>query len=70
MPVSVATWNINSVRLRIRMVLKFLRTYQPDVLMLQEIKCTNDQFPRKAFAKAGWPYHAVSGSRETMATPW
>ena len=63
MPVSVATWNINSVRLRIRMVLKFLRTHQPDVLMLQEIKCTNDQFPRKAFTKAGWPYHAVSGQK-------
>jgi exodeoxyribonuclease-3 len=63
MTVSVATWNINSVRLRIRMVLKFLRTHEPDVLMLQEIKCTDDQFPRKAFARAGWPYHAVSGQK-------
>jgi exodeoxyribonuclease-3 len=63
MPVSVATWNINSVRLRIRIVLRFLRAYEPDVLMLQEIKCTNDQFPRKAFARAGWPYHAVHGQK-------
>jgi exodeoxyribonuclease-3 len=63
MPVTVATWNINSVRLRIRMVLKFLRTYQPDVLLLQEIKCTNDQFPRKAFRRAGYPFQAVSGQK-------
>lgn len=63
MSVSVATWNINSVRLRIRMVLKFLRAYQPDVLLLQEIKCTNDQFPRKAFKRAGYPFMAVSGQK-------
>ncbi|RYG59308.1 exodeoxyribonuclease III, partial [bacterium] len=48
MTLSVVTWNINSVRLRLEMVLDFLRQYQPDVLMLQEIKCTNDQFPRNA----------------------
>ncbi len=60
---TVATWNINSVRLRIRMVTKFLREEQPDVLMLQEIKCTNDQFPRKALVRAGYPYHAVHGQK-------
>ncbi len=63
MTVSVATWNINSVRLRLRTVLKFLREYQPDVLMLQEIKCTNDQFPKKQFAKAGYPHQAVHGQK-------
>ncbi len=63
MTISVATWNINSVRLRIRMVLRFLRTYAPDVLMLQEIKCTNDQFPRKAFRRAGYPFQAVHGQK-------
>ena len=51
MPVSIATWNINSVRLRIRLVTRFLRDYRPDVLLLQEIKCTNDQFPRRAIAR-------------------
>jgi exodeoxyribonuclease-3 len=63
MSVSIATWNINSVRLRIRMVLRFLRAYAPDVLLLQEIKCTNDQFPRAAFKRAGYPYHAVHGQK-------
>ena len=63
MPVTLATWNINSVRLRIRLVTRFLRLYQPDVLCLQEIKCLNDQFPRKALVRAGYPYMAVHGQK-------
>lgn len=63
MPVTVATWNINSVRLRLPIVLDFLNTHAPDVLMLQEIKCTNDQFPGKAFAEAGYPFQAVHGQK-------
>jgi exodeoxyribonuclease III len=60
---SIVTWNINSVRLRLNMVLDFLAKYQPDVLMLQEIKCTNDQFPRNAFIAAGYPHMAVHGQK-------
>lgn len=63
MPVCFATWNINSVRLRLPIVLDFLRQYQPDVLMLQEIKCTNDQFPRQEFSAAGYPHQAVHGQK-------
>jgi len=63
MPATVVTWNINSVRLRIALAVRFLKQYQPDVLMLQEIKCTNDQFPAKAFTRAGYPYHAVHGQK-------
>ncbi len=63
MPIAVVSWNINSVRLRLPMVLDFLKQYSPDVLMLQEIKCTEDQFPRVAFAEAGYPHQAVSGQK-------
>ena len=63
MSVSVATWNINSVRLRLGLVLDFLKRYQPDVLMLQEIKCTNDQFPAADFTAAGYPFQAVHGQK-------
>lgn len=63
MPLTFATWNINSVRLRLPLVLEFLHTYQPDVLALQEIKCTADQFPQKAFEKAGYAYQAVHGQK-------
>jgi exodeoxyribonuclease-3 len=57
----IATWNINSVRLRIDLVRRFLREEAPDVLCLQEIKCANDQFPAKALAEAGYKHQAVSG---------
>ena len=39
---SLTTWNINSVRLRIDLVAKFLKAAQPDVLCLQETKCPDD----------------------------
>ena len=59
----LATWNINSVRLRIGLVEQFLETHQPDVLCLQEIKCQNDQFPQKAFEKLGYVHTAVHGQK-------
>jgi exodeoxyribonuclease-3 len=59
--VKIATWNINSVRLRLDQVVRFLEEEAPDVLCLQEIKCRNDQFPGKALAAAGYAHQAVSG---------
>jgi exodeoxyribonuclease-3 len=63
MTVAVDTWNINSVLQRQPKVLDFIQQYQPDVLMLQEIKCTNDQFPTNAFTEAGYPHQAVHGQK-------
>jgi len=63
MPNSLATWNINSVRLRLPLILDFLKRHPVDVLCLQEIKCQNEQFPREAFAKAGYEHHAVHGQK-------
>ncbi len=57
----VTTWNINSVRLRIDAVVRFLKEEEPDVLCLQEIKCLEDNFPFKAFKGAGYEHIAVSG---------
>lgn len=57
----ITSWNINSVRLRIDQVVRFLEREQPDVLCLQEIKCIVDNFPTKAFHKAGYEHLAVSG---------
>jgi len=58
--ITVATWNINSVRLRLETVLAYLREHDPDVLCLQEIKALEDQFPHEAFAEAGWPHVALA----------
>jgi len=63
MSFSIATWNINSVRLRMPLVEKFLAEYQPDVLCLQETKCPDDLFPSKAFRKAGYEHIAISGQK-------
>lgn len=63
MPVTLATWNINSVRLRLPLVLDFLNSYGPDILCLQEIKCVNDQFPRQQLAAAGYAHQAVHGQK-------
>jgi exodeoxyribonuclease-3 len=57
----IATWNINSVRLRQDQVVRFLKAASPDVLCLQEIKCRNDQFPAKTFRAFGYEHQAVSG---------
>jgi exodeoxyribonuclease-3 len=61
--VKIATWNINSVRLRIELVKKLLIDEKPDVLCLQEIKCVEDAFPLKEFHKAGYQHVAISGQK-------
>jgi exodeoxyribonuclease-3 len=63
MALSVATWNINSVRLRIDLVRRFLAEYRPDVLCLQETKCPDANFPLAAFRKAGYRYIEVHGQK-------
>src|SRR5688500_6593788 len=63
MPLSVATWNINSVRLRIRMVRRFLAEYSPDVLCLQETKCPDGNFPLAAFREAGYRHIGMHGQK-------
>ncbi len=59
----IATWNINSVRLRAPLAARFLREHAPDVLALQETKCPNDLFPAKEFAKLGYEHQAVHGQK-------
>ena len=59
----IATWNINSVRLRIEQVLRFLKEQRPDVLCLQETKTQDIYFPATELAKAGWCYQAIRGEK-------
>ncbi|MEL6435574.1 MAG: exodeoxyribonuclease III [Pseudomonadota bacterium] len=62
-PFSIATWNINSVRLRRGLVEQFLTDHAPDVLCLQETKCQNAEFPSAAFAKLGYNHVALHGQK-------
>jgi exodeoxyribonuclease-3 len=59
----IATWNINSVRLRIDLAARFLGEHAPDVLCLQEIKVANELFPKEAFAKLGYVHQAINGQK-------
>ncbi|MGP0060405.1 MAG: exodeoxyribonuclease III [Beijerinckiaceae bacterium] len=60
---SLATWNINSVRLRIDLVAKFLIEHAPDVLCLQETKCRDSEFPLGEFRKLGYDHFAINGQK-------
>jgi len=50
----IATWNVNSVRTRLERILRWLATYQPDVLCLQELKTTDDKFPFEEISTVGY----------------
>ena len=59
----LATWNINSLSVRLPQVLDWLRTNPVDVLALQELKLTDDKFPTAALQEAG--YHAECFGQKT-----
>lgn len=50
----IATWNVNSVSARLPRLLGWLETARPDVVCLQELKCTTDAFPYDDLAAAGY----------------
>src|SRR5947208_17079771 len=63
MRLTVTTWNINSVRLRINLVAKFIKAVRPDVLCLQETKCPDDRFPLKRFKRLGYEHMPLNGQK-------
>ena len=50
----IATWNVNSVKARLEPAIAWLKAANPDVVALQEIKCTDDTFPAEAFEALGY----------------
>ncbi len=63
MKLKIATWNINSVRLRKHLVERFITLQAPDVICLQEIKCRDAEFPGATFRAHGYEHQAVSGQK-------
>ncbi|WP_018233162.1 exodeoxyribonuclease III [Thioalkalivibrio thiocyanodenitrificans] len=59
----IATWNVNSLKVRLPHVLDWLSGHAPDVLALQETKLTDDAFPVDAIAEAG--YRCVYAGQKT-----
>ena len=59
----IVSWNVNSVRIRLEAVRRFVRKYEPDVLCLQETKVQDHLFPREAFARMGFVDTVVVGQK-------
>jgi exodeoxyribonuclease-3 len=59
----VATWNVNSMNVRLPHVLEWLQNHEPDVLVLQEIKQLTEKFPADAFTELG--YHSIASGQKT-----
>ena len=53
----IATYNVNSIRSRLHIVIPWLEDNRPDVLCMQETKVEDEKFPVKEFEEAG--YHVV-----------
>jgi exodeoxyribonuclease-3 len=60
---SIATWNVNSLRVRGEQLLEWLRSARPDVVALQETKMQDPDFPHPQFTAAG--YHSVFSGQKT-----
>jgi exodeoxyribonuclease III len=54
MPISIATFNVNSIRARLPNVLAWLRDAAPDIVLLQELKCVDEQFPALEIEEMGY----------------
>ncbi len=63
MTLRIATWNINSVRLRIGALERLVATFNPDVLCLQETKVVDENFPLAALATLGYRHTMVHGMK-------
>jgi len=63
MPFTIATWNINSIRLREPLVLRFLAQEKPDILCLQECKSPVEKIPTQGFARLGYGHMIANGQK-------
>ena len=59
----LATWNVNSLNVRLGHVVDWLKSHQPEVLCLQELKLDNERFPRADIEALG--YHVVFDGQKT-----
>ncbi len=59
----LATWNVNSVRLRLGLIERLVEERAPDILCLQETKVIDDAFPRAALAALGYRHQHIHGMK-------
>ena len=63
MPFTLATWNINSVRLRAELVARLMREEGPDILCLQECKSPVEKIPVEIFTNLGYTHMVARGQK-------
>lgn len=63
MQVKIASWNINSVRLRLPLIERLIEEANPDVLCLQETKVADPLFPNDFFKEAGYTHAVIRGQK-------
>ncbi len=60
--ITIATWNVNSIKSRLAHLLDWLRADKPDIVLLQELKCINENFPAMELEDLGYNL-AVHGEK-------
>lgn len=65
----LASFNVNSIRRRVPHLLRFLARFEPDLVVLQELKCRTEEFPALEIEASGYRTHAVGqpGGRNGVA---
>lgn len=63
MTLKLATWNINSVRIRCELIAQYIRDVQPDIICLQETKVENSLFPLETLQALGYPHVVFEGQK-------
>ena len=53
----IATYNVNSIRIRLDTIIDWLEKHEPDVLCIQETKCQDEEFPLLTLAASGYHVH-------------
>lgn len=60
--IKISSWNVNSINARIENLLHWLKEENPDIVLLQELKCTEDKFPREVIEDYGYNI-AINGQK-------
>lgn len=63
MTITIATWNVNSIRTRLHQLLPWLESAKPDIVLLQELKCVDEAFPALEIESLG--YNIVTHGQKT-----
>lgn len=62
MTLKIATWNVNSIKMRVNHLLDFIKQHDPDVICLQELKCETDKFPHELLSHLPYNFY-INGQK-------